>query len=214
MATTDEHRIETAETLRELIGTPGDLASRKVMTRIDVHARDFIARSPFLCLSSADASGRADVTPRGDPPGFVRVLDETTIAIPDRPGNNRLDTMSNILANPNVGVLFFVPGFEDMLRINGRAWLSRDPAILSVAAVNGKTPKLAICVRVDELFFHCAKALKRSHLWDPTSRLDRRSMPSLAQIILEQTAGGAKVAENELAKADARLEESYRTRLY
>lgn len=214
METNDEYRITSLEELRAINGSPSGLAARKVMRRIDRHARDFIARSPLLCLSSADATGRADVTPRGDQPGFVQVLDDETVAIPERPGNQRMDTMVNILANPNVGVLFFVPGFEDMLRINGKAWVTRVPAVLERAAINGKTPKLAIAVRVEELFFHCAKALKRSRVWDPSTHLDRKGMPSLAQIILEQTSGGETVGEAELAAADARLEESYRTRLY
>jgi len=214
MGIVDEHRITSLEELRQINGTPSGLASRKVMQRIDVHARAFIARSPLLCLSSCDAEGHADVTPRGDQAGFVQALDDETIAIPERPGNARMDTMVNILANPNVGVLFFVPGFEDMLRINGKAWITRAPAVLEAATVNGKTPKLAICVRAEEIFFHCAKALKRSRIWDTSRHLDRKSMPSLAQIILEQTSDSGKIADAELAEAEARLEESYRTRLY
>lgn len=209
----DEHRITSVEELRAINGSPGGLAARKVMKRIDGHARAFIARSPLLCLSSADATGRADVTPRGDQPGFVQVLDEETIAIPERPGNQRMDTMVNILSNPDVGVLFFVPGFEDMLRINGKAWITRAPAVLEAASVNGKTPRLAIAVRAEEIFFHCAKALKRSRIWDPATHLDRKTMPSLARIILEQVGDGC-ADDAEVAAHEARHEEAYRTRLY
>jgi PPOX class probable FMN-dependent enzyme len=129
--------------LRDIMGTPMDLALRKQLGKLDRHCRAFIARSPFLCIGTADADGKADVSPRGDPAGFVQVLDESTLIIPDRPGNNRLDTMTNIMANPNVGLLFFIPGFEDTLRVNGRATIVSDPAVLERAAVNGKAPKVA-----------------------------------------------------------------------
>lgn len=162
-----------------------------------------------------DAEGKADVSPRGDPAGFVRVLDEHTLIIPDRPGNNRLDTMSNIMANPNVGLLFFIPGFEDTLRVNGRATIVNDPAVLARAAVNGKAPKVAIRVTVDEAFLHCAKALKRSRLWDPASLVDRKAMPSLGKMILEQTAPPQKPpTANEVAEADEFVEEDYKTGMY
>jgi PPOX class probable FMN-dependent enzyme len=201
--------------LREIMGTPMELAVRKQLGKLDHYCREFIARSPFLCIGTADRNGKADVSPRGDPPGFVQVLDDNTIVIPDRPGNNRLDTMSNIMENPNVGLLFFIPGFEDTLRVNGRATIVRDPAALTRAAVNGKAPKVAIRVAVDEAFLHCAKAFKRSRLWDPASRVHRTEMPSLAKMILEQTAPLAKPpTDSEVAAGDEFVEQDYRTGMY
>jgi len=190
-------------------------AAVKDIGRIDGHMRKFISLSPICLVATADATGKQDVTPRGDPPGSFMVFDEHTIAIPDRPGNNRLDTMSNIVENPAVGLLFFIPGFDDTLRINGRATIVRDEAVLARAEVGGKRPKVAIRVEVDEAFLHCAKALKRSRLWDPGSKVDRRTMPSLGRMILEQTApAGAKPAEAAVAEADTLVEENYRTELY
>ena len=152
---------------------------KKCIPSLDRHCREFIERSPFLCIGTSGAGGRADVSPRGDPPGFVQVLDDNTLFIPDRPGNNRLDTMTNIIENPNVGLLFLVPGFDDTLRVNGRATIVRDEALAQAAVVNGKEPKVGIRVEVEEAFLHCAKAFKRSRLWTRragrTERKCRRS---------------------------------------
>ena len=199
--------------LRDLFGPAMDLAVRKSLTALDRHCRDFIARSPFLCIGTSSKGGRADVSPRGDPPGFVQVLDDQTIAIPDRPGNNRLDTMENILANPNVGLIFMIPGFEDTLRINGKATISADPAILERAMVDRKLPKVAICVAVEEAFFHCAKAFRRSRLWQPEALVDRKVMPTLARIIMEQTAD-APPRDEDVVACDASIEQDYKTKLY
>lgn len=208
-------RVDDEGGLRDLFGPAMDLAVRKSLTALDRHCRDFIARSPFLCIGTSGKSGRADVSPRGDPPGFVQVLDERTLIIPDRPGNNRLDTMSNILENPAVGLLFLIPGFDDTLRINGKATIVRDEALLAGAEVNGKRPVVAIRVDVEEAFLHCAKALKRARLWDPASRVDRRVMPTLGRMILEQTApAGTRPAEAVVAETDNLVEEAYRTNLY
>jgi PPOX class probable FMN-dependent enzyme len=207
--------VPSQSALRDVMGTPMDLALRKQLDKLDRYCREFIARSPFLCIGTADAEGKADVSPRGDPAGFVQVLDDQTLIIPDRPGNNRLDTMSNIMANPNVGLLFFIPGFEDTLRVNGRATIVNDPAVLEHAAVNGRAPKLAIRVAVDEAFLHCAKALKRSRLWDADSRVDRKAMPSLAKMILEQTAPPEQPPTvQEVSSADEFVEEDYKTGMY
>jgi len=207
--------VPSQSALRGIMGTPMDLAVRKQLGKLDRYCREFIARSPFLCIGTADAAGKADVSPRGDPAGFVQVLDDNTLIIPDRPGNNRLDTMGNIMANPNVGLLFFIPGFEDTLRVNGRATIVNDPAVLQRAAVNGKAPKVAIRVAVDEAFLHCAKALKRSRLWDADSRVDRKAMPSLGKMILDQTAPPQKPpTTKEVAEADAFVEKDYRTGMY
>src|SRR5262245_36643148 len=179
-------RIAERQQLRDKLGEVGVLAAGKSIKKIDKYARTFIEHSPFLCIGTADAQGNADVSPRGDPAGFVRIIDDKTIIIPDRPGNNRADTMQNILANPKVGILFLIPGIEDTLRLNGTAEIIDDTAALAPAAVNGKPPKLGIRVKVDEVFFHCAKAFRRSKLWDPAAQQDRAILPSLARIVMEQ----------------------------
>jgi PPOX class probable FMN-dependent enzyme len=192
-----------------------DLALKKQIDRLDRYARQFIARSPFLCMATSDAAGNADISPRGDPNGFVQVLDDHTLAIPDRPGNNRLDSMSNIVANPNVALIFFVPGIEETLRVNGRARIVRDEAILAQCAVNGRTPKAAVVVTADEVFFHCAKALKRSRLWDPARHADRSELPSLARIIMDQASETGTCADDGLVdQIDQAVEENYRSGLY
>jgi PPOX class probable FMN-dependent enzyme len=206
-----EHAVTDEQALRALFPPTHALAALKSQTALDAHAMDFIRRAPFLCIGTQNTS--ADVSPRGDPAGFVQILDPHTIAIPDRPGNNRLDTLSNIIANPNVGLLFMIPGFDDTLRLNGQATLVTDPDLLAAMAVNGRTPKLAIVVRVAEVFLHCAKAFRRSRLWDPTQHQDRREMPSLLKIILDQTTG-APTEEAEMAKINAGLEEDYKQSMY
>jgi uncharacterized protein len=211
----DLHQIATAADLRRLYGHAEGLAAKKSLAVLDRHARDYIARSPFLCIATSGHGGRADVSPRGDQPGFVQVLDDRSIAIPDRPGNNRLDTMENILANPNVGLIFMIPGFEDTLRINGKATITADPAILERASVDRKQPKVAIRVAVEEAFFHCAKAFRRSRLWQADAIVDRKVMPTLARIILEQTAAAeAPPREEDIVACDAAIEEEYKTQLY
>jgi PPOX class probable FMN-dependent enzyme len=172
-----------------------------------------MAMSPFLVISTANAQGKADVSPRGDPPGFVHVIDDKRFLIPDRPGNNRLDTMVNIVENPNVACLFFIPGFEDTLRVAGKAAITTDAALLGHCTVQGKAPKAGILVTIDEVFLHCAKALKRSRLWQDDYRQERSQLPSIARIILEQTCE-SKVDEAEAAAKDRDVEENYRKELY
>ncbi|MAU22976.1 MAG: pyridoxamine 5'-phosphate oxidase [Martelella sp.] len=208
-----EFLIADEQELRSLFPATHDLAAKKSLPRLDRHAIDFIARSPFLCIGTQAADGRADVSPRGDPRGFVKVLDDKTLLIPDRPGNNRLDTQSNILANPSVGLIFMVPGFDDTLRINGRAEITRDPDLLALLAVKDRLPLTAIAVHVEEVFLHCAKAFRRSKLWDPASRQDRSEMPSLVKIILDQIDAVPEDPE-EMKTLDEGLEESYRKSMY
>ena len=194
--------------LRAHFGPVNPLAERKVFDRLDRFCREFVALSPFLVLASTDPEGRADASPRGDAPGFVAVLDDRTLLIPDRRGNNRVDTFGNILASPGVGLIFMVPGIDETLRVNGRGRITRDPALLAPLAAGGKVPTIGLLVDVEETFFHCGKALMRSKLWDPSSRVDRRSFPTLGRIIAEQTAAiGVEEAERV-------MEEAYRTRLY
>lgn len=208
-----EHILADEASLRSLYPATHALAAQKSLPRLDTHAREFIRRSPFLTIGTQNRDGKADVSPRGDPAGFVRVLDDRTLAIPDRPGNNRLDTLSNIVANPNVGLLFMVPGFDDTLRINGTAQLSTDPELLRSMAVNDRLPTIAIVVTVAEVFLHCAKAFRRSRLWDPAARQDRTEMPSLLKMILDQTSG-APTDPAEMQKIDEGLEADYRTSMY
>jgi PPOX class probable FMN-dependent enzyme len=208
-----DHLVRTEADLRALFSPTHDLALKKCQARLSVHAQAFIRRSPFVCIGTQSPDGRADVSPRGDPAGFVEILDAQTIALPDRPGNNRLDTLSNIVANPAVGLIFMIPGFDDTLRLNGRAMLSTDPQLLGRMAVGGSVPKLAIVVAIDEVFLHCAKAFRRSHLWDPAHHQDRREMPSLMKFILDEI-GDAPEEEDAMRKLDEGLEQAYQTSMY
>jgi PPOX class probable FMN-dependent enzyme len=185
--------------LREIFGWPGERSANKEIDRLDHHCRTIIGKSPLILLGTSNASGRCDVSPKGDYPGFVRVLNDKTLAIPDLPGNNRLDTLSNLLANPQVGLIFLIPGINDVLRVNGKVRLVRDAALLESLAYQGKLPKLAIVVDVQEVFIHCTKALVRSKLWLDEYRVDRNELPSLAEILRDH-AGLANCNVDELQK--------------
>ena len=206
------YTVADEQALRSLFPATHDLAIQKFQPSLGVHAQAFIRRSPFICIGTQDMNGKADVSPRGDPPGFVRILDPQTLAIPDRPGNNRLDSLSNIIANPSVGILFIIPGFDDTLRVNGRATLVTDPDILEGMRVNDRVPTVAVIVKVAEVFMHCAKAFRRSHLWDPEHFQDRSEMPSLIKIILDETS--VAPGEEAMRKIDADLEADYKRTLY
>ena len=175
--------ISSTEALRALYGQPGERAVAKEQARLDEHTRAFIAHSPFLVLGTAGADGRCDVSPKGDAPGFVHVLDDHRLAIPDRLGNNRLDGLRNVVENPHVGLIFFIPGREDTLRVNGRATISRDEALLERLAVNGKRPQTALVVEVEQTFMHCARAFKRAGLWQPERWPDASAVPSMQRMI-------------------------------
>lgn len=206
------HVIADEAALARLFEETHALAVQKCQPRLGPHAQAFIRRSPFLCIGTQDREGRADVSPRGDPPGFVRILDDRTLAIPDRPGNNRLDSLVNLLRNPSVGLLFMVPGFDETLRVNGQATLVTEPGLLGSLSVEGREPKLAIVVTVEEAFLHCAKAFRRSHLWDPAHRQPRGDMPSLVKMILDDTTGAP--GADEMHKLDEALEDAYRKTMY
>lgn len=196
--------------LRAMLGMPSDIALRKQITRLDEHCRAIIAHAPFLLLATAGADGRCDVSPKGDPAGFVRVLDDTHLVIPDRPGNKRLDGMRNILANPHVGLLFLVPARGETLRVNGRACITRDADLLARMAVDGKVPNLAIGVEVEEVFLHCAKAFRRSGLWEPARWPSLLDLCSSAKMFHDQVpTPGMSVDDFE-----RRLETGYRNNLY
>lgn len=202
---TRETCVGSEQELRALHAPPSDLVKKKCVSRLDRRCRDFIALSPFLVLGTANAAGKADVSPRGDPPGFVKVLDDTTLLIPDRPGNNLLDSLSNIVANPEVGLLFVIPGFDETLRVNGRAEVVRDPALLAPLAVEAKAPKVAIRVSVREAYLHCAKSFRRARLWDPAARVPRATLPTLAKMVMDMA------ATDYDAVTDGRVEESMKT---
>lgn len=181
-----ETDVITDETvLRALFKAPGRLALLKQLDHLDANCRRFIELSPFLCLSSSRQDGGADNSPRGDAPGFVQVADEKTLILPDRPGNNRIDSLANIVHHPAVGLLFFIPGFTETLRVNGRARLVTTPDLMARFAVDGRIPKLAVVVTVDEAFLQCSKALIRSRLWDEGAKVDRKALPSLGQMIAD-----------------------------
>lgn len=208
-----DHLIKNVEELTALFDETHPLAVHKCLPRLDKYAREFISRSPFVCVATHDVNGASDVSPRGDPAGFVKVLNDTTLAIPDRPGNNRLDTMSNIVNSGSLGLLFMVPGYDDTLRVNGSAVLTTDPDILGALSLNGREPKVAILMTVKESFLHCAKAFKRSKLWDIETQQKRSEMPTLGQMIIEQTAENTPTPD-EVAEADHAVENDYRERLY
>jgi PPOX class probable FMN-dependent enzyme len=174
--------IRDEEELRRLLGEPSDLVRAKVGDRLNDLTRQFVDRSPFVLLATSAPDGTCDVSPRGDPAGFVRVLDEQTLLLPERPGNRLADSLRNILGNPKVGLLFVVPGVGDTLRVNGRAALVTDEDLLASSAVEGKVPKLGILVDVEEVFTHCSKAFLRSQLWDPSRFVERSELPSSGEI--------------------------------
>jgi PPOX class probable FMN-dependent enzyme len=178
--------ISNEAELRGVLGHPSPGAAGKAIDHIDSHFAAFISVSPFVLIGSSDGAGNQDVSPKGDPAGFVLVVDEQTLAIPDRPGNKRGDTLSNILANPKVALYFMVPGSEETLRVQGTASIVRDPALRERMAVRGKAPELAIVVDVEEAFMHCAKCMIRSELWKPDSWPVPDSVPSLSAAIIDQ----------------------------
>ncbi|MGZ4676980.1 MAG: pyridoxamine 5'-phosphate oxidase family protein [Acidimicrobiia bacterium] len=175
--------VDTEEQLRDLIGHPSELVCTKVTDALNDLTRQYVERSPFLCIATADAAGACDLSPRGDPAGFVRILDEHTLLLPERPGNRIADTLTNILANPHVGLLFLVPGATETFRVNGRATLTTDADLLAPCAVEGTIPRLGIIVDIDEAYTQCSKALLRSSLWDPERFVTQADLPSNGQIM-------------------------------
>ena len=202
--------IRDEEELRRLLGEPSDLVRAKVGDRLNELTRQFVDRSPFVLLATSAPDGTCDVSPRGDPPGFVRVLDEQTLLLPERPGNRLADSLRNILANPRVGLIFVVPGVGDTLRVNGRATLVADDELLAPSAVDGKVPKLGILVDADEVFTHCSKAFLRSQLWDPGRYVERSELPSSGEIHRRRDPSfDAESYDAERAKRYARREGFY-----
>ncbi len=200
-------RITTPHDLRTRYGEPSERAARKVLPKLDRHTMRFVSLSPFVLLGTSDGRGNADVTPRGEAPGFIAVLDETTLALPDRPGNNRLDTLTNLLTEPSIGMLFLIPGFSEMLRINGTAEIRDDEVLLDRFAIGGKRPATVLVILIREVFLHCAKAIMRSHLWDETKRTDRSLLPTMGQMLKEhaQLSSPAETTEETLTRNKAEL---------
>jgi PPOX class probable FMN-dependent enzyme len=180
--------ITTPEDLHALYGAPSQNAVVKELDRMIPEYRAFIEASPFLSIASAGPDG-LDCTPRGDAPGFVRVVDEHTLLIPDRRGNNRVDTLENILHDPRVGLLFLIPGCGETIRVNGRAAISVAPELLASFAVDGQAPRSVMIVTVERVYFQCAKAIMRSQLWDPSRHVERSALPSPGRILKACSAG-------------------------
>jgi uncharacterized protein len=202
--------IATPDGLAELYGPPSAAVSRKAIDHLDRHCRDFVARSPFVLVATADRDGRCDVSPRGGPPGFVAVLDEHRVLLADAPGNRRIDSFRNVVENGHAGLLFLIPGMGETLRVNGRAVVVRDEALLSEHTLGGTTPKAALGVEVDEAFIHCAKALKRSGLWQPEEWPVREGLASAAEILKEHMAMPDLTTE----RVQRFLDEDYERNLY
>ncbi|OGA05526.1 MAG: flavin-nucleotide-binding protein [Betaproteobacteria bacterium RIFCSPLOWO2_02_64_14] len=178
----DEHRIADIATLERLYGAPSGAAVEKEVDYLHPHYRTLIAASPFVVLATSGPDG-LDTSPRGDPAGFVVVEDEKTVLIPDRRGNNRIDSLRNIVGNPHVALLFLIPGVGETLRVNGRATISTAPELLERFSMGGRLPRSVIVVHVDTVFFQCSRAIFRSRLWDPAQHIDRGSLPSLGTIV-------------------------------
>ena len=178
--------ITTLNALRQLYGCARERSLKKEIPALDVHAVQFIGLSPFVVLASSDADGHMDASPRGGEPGFVKVIDSHTILLPDAPGNNRLDTLENIITTGRLGLLFMVPGFDETLRVNGRAVLSTDPADLALCVDARRTPALVIRLTVESVYLHCGKSLMRSKLWDASSQTERAQLPSMAEMLRDQ----------------------------
>jgi uncharacterized protein len=183
-----EHLVTTMEHLESLYGEPYGPAIVKEIDHINASYRAFIEAAPFFALATAGPEGM-DCSPRGDAPGFVRVLDEKTLLIPDRRGNNRIDSLRNIIADPRVALLFLIPGVGETIRVIGRASISTDPALAESFVVNGKTPATVIVVAVERVFYQCTKAIVRSKLWDPAVQVARTSLPSAGTILAEISGG-------------------------
>jgi len=198
------HFITTRDELRRVYKPASENSLRKELKALDGHCVSFIGRSPFVLIGTSDGKGHADVTPKGDRPGFVAVLDNRTVAIPDRPGNNRLDTLENLLVEPSIGLLFLIPGMDETLRINGKARITADDALRARFEVDGKLPQAMILVEVEAAYMHCAKAFMRSQLWHPETWPERTSMPTLGQMLKDQ------LALDQSAEAmDTWLDEAY-----
>lgn len=184
----DPYQISDIESLEKIYGTPAAASVKKEITYLHPHYRKFIEASPFVILATSGNEG-LDVSPRGDPSGFVSVIDEKTLILPDRRGNNRIDSLRNIISDPRVALIFLIPGIGETLRVNGQAKILIDPALLEKHAMDGKLPRSVLQVHVESVFFQCSRAVLRSKLWDSDNQLDRKALPSLGTILAELSEG-------------------------
>ena len=203
-----DHAVRSEKELRALVPEPTPLARSKQIDRLDGYCHQLIAASPIVFFATSGRDGTCDVAPKGGPAGFVRALDERRLVIPEGKGNNRLDSLVNVLDNPHVGLLFVIPGRNETLRVNGRATITTDPDVLDLVPLNGRIPKLAVGVEADEVYTHCGKAFIRSELWDPETWPARGDLPSPAEVLR------AHVGAGSLEQVEARLRESYTERLW
>ena len=204
-----EDVITNEKDFREIMGHPSELVTRKTLDYIDGNSRLFIEQSPFIVISSSDKNGNFDSSPKGDPPGFVKVLDEKTLAVPDRLGNRRADTFMNVLDNPKVGLIFLIPGIRETLRVSGQAQIVRDKRVLEMLSYKSKLPNLAMIVHVEETFMHCAKCIIRSNLWDNIDENAPRSVPTLAKSMVD-----SGKLEKSYQEMDDIIKNDEKTRLY
>ncbi len=205
-----DHVLTSVDELRALYPPPSARAVAKQIAALDSHCRALIAVAPFVLVGTSNAAGECDVSPKGGPPGFVRVLDDHHLAWADLPGNRRVDSMRNLLENPRIGLLFLFPGMQETLRVNGRAWPTRDPAVLEQVAIDGQRPPLAIGVQVAEVFIHCAKAFLRARLWEPAAWPDTSALPTMACILRDH----ARLTDQSVEEIASSVEQSYRDNLY
>jgi hypothetical protein len=203
--------IRDESALRDVIGAPTELVLTKIADRLNDLTRQFVERSPFVCVATARPDGGLDVSPRGDPPGFVRILDERTLLLPDRPGNRIADTLTNLLEDARIALLFLIPGIGDTFRVNGRATIVDDPELLAPSTVDGKVPRLGLLVSIEEAYTQCSKALIRSDLWNPERHIDRSELPSSGEILrsVREDDFDADEYDRERAKRYARREGLY-----
>src|SRR5665213_888341 len=194
--------IETESALRDVIGAPSVLVAGKVADRLNEIFREYIERSPFVCVATVSPEGGLDVSPRGDPAGFVRILDERTLLIPERPGNKIADTLTNVIATGRIALLFLVPGVGDSFRVNGSARITDDPDLLEQSAVEGQTPKLGLVITIEEAYTQCSKALVRSDLWNPENHVDPKAMPTTGQMLKAVSDPTLDVDEYERARVE------------
>ena len=203
------HVVTSVEELRALLGEPSELARRKELPALDEHCRRFIAASPFVLIATASAAGQCTVSPKGDEPGFVRVLDDRTLLIPDRPGNKRIDGLRNIVENPHIGLIFLIPNVQQTLRVNGRACIVRDADLLAEMEARGKVPQLAIGVEVEQAFLHCPKAFIRANLWQAARQDEAQPVAPFACMLVDQV----KIEGLTVEEMQRRSEESIATQL-
>jgi PPOX class probable FMN-dependent enzyme len=211
VATRPLKTISDETELREIVGRPTELVEAKLADHINELTRQFIERSPFVCVATASADGGLDVSPRGDPAGFVRVLDEHTLLIPERPGNKLADSLTNLLSDPRIALLFLIPGIGDTFRVNGEAVIVDDAELLAPSAIEGKVPRLGILVTVLEAYTQCAKALIRSDLWNSERHIERSELPKHGDILRSLSLPDLDVEAHEKARAEryARREGMY-----